>query len=94
MTSTPAEKWFAQIDESRFRDAGNDQPAPMRSHPDPYDEPFDLGVYAGPHGYVYVSPTIAVCQCGWHPWNHPNSTVADHLKDWNEAPVSFGEQEQ
>lgn len=81
--SSPAEIWFAKADPDRYRDASDDQPAPFREHgPDPYDEPYDFSTYGGPHGYVYFSPSLATCECGWHPWNHPGFSVVDHLTDW------------
>lgn len=79
-----AETWLAKADESRYRDASGGSPAPLRAEgPSPYDEPDDFGTYVGPHGYVYVSSTLAVCECGWHPWNHPGFTVVDHLRDFS-----------
>lgn len=48
-------------------------------------EPQDFATYDGPHG-VYLPSlhsrgTVAFCQCGWHPANHPGFIVADHLRD-------------
>jgi hypothetical protein len=75
--------------EKAFRDASDESPAPFRmGGPSPYDEPDDFTVYVGPHGYVHVSPMEAVCQCGWHPRNHPGCTVLDHLKDFNAMPLA------